>query len=53
MTPTLRLWHMAAPGGQARERYACGLRDAVAEPEPRLTRILSVLLTGAGVRATA
>lgn len=40
------LWHMATPGEQVRELYACELQGAIVNLEPQLTRILSALLTG-------
>jgi len=46
------LWQMAAPGTGLREFYEThpDLSHAVVDVEPRLTRILTALLTGMSAR---
>ncbi|WP_153537645.1 TetR/AcrR family transcriptional regulator [Streptomyces sp. RB17] len=48
------LWQMATPGTRLRELYTSDPRlgHAVVEVEPRLTRVLTALLTGFGVQST-
>lgn len=46
------LWHMATPGDEVRELYACELQGAVVDLQPQLTRILEALLIGASASSS-